>query len=93
MDWLDNKYVGLISGRLTNFKRKSGNSYNFRCPFCGDSKKNKTKARGWVFDRGGKTRYYCHNCNESMSFNRLIENLDKNLYNEMKLERMRDGRA
>lgn len=91
MDWLDTKYVGLISGRLTNFKRKSGSSYNFRCPVCGDSKKSKTKARGWIFNKGGSTRFYCHNCSASMSLAALVKYLDPQLYSEMKLERLRDG--
>ena len=27
-----------------------GNRYNFRCPFCGDSKKSLTKKRGWLYE-------------------------------------------
>ena len=93
MDWLETKYIGLASSRLDKFKRTSGNAFNFRCPVCGDSKKDRKKARGWLFDKGGRTRFYCHNCNASMSFNRFLEFVDKTLYDEMKLERIRDGGA
>jgi hypothetical protein len=91
MDWLDTKYIGLISSRLDKFKKKSGNSYNFRCPICGDSKKSKIKARGWIFHRDGSTRFYCHNCTASMSLGGLVKYLDPQLYSEMKLERLKDG--
>lgn len=91
MDWLDTKYIGLISGRLDKFKKKSGSSYNFRCPICGDSKKSKTKARGWIFDKSGSALFYCHNCSASMSLGKLVKHLDPQLYSEMKLERLRDG--
>ena len=91
MDWLETKYIGFISSRLDKFKKKSGNSYNFRCPICGDSKKSRTKARGWIFDKSGSARFYCHNCAASMSLGGLVKHLDPQLYSEMKLERLRDG--
>jgi hypothetical protein len=91
MDWLETKYIGFISSRLDKFKKKSGNSYNFRCPICGDSKKSRTKARGWIFDKAGSARFYCHNCAASMSLGGLVKHLDPQLYSEMKLERLRDG--
>lgn len=93
MDWLESKYIGLVSPRLTGFKKKSGSSFNFRCPICGDSKKSKTKARGWIFEKAGKIRFYCHNCNESMSFPKFIQTMDENLYREYKLEMLREGAA
>ncbi len=45
--YIDTKYVNLVSSRLPLFKRKHQGLYNFRCPFCGDSQKSKTKARGY----------------------------------------------
>ena len=90
MDWLEHKYLTLVSSRLDKFTRKSSSSYNFRCPVCGDSKKNKSKARGWIFDKGGKTRFYCHNCSASMSLIAFIKFIDQSLYQEFKLERMKE---
>ena len=40
--YIDLKFINDISSRLTLFKKK-GDYFNFRCPHCGDSKKNKTK--------------------------------------------------
>ena len=49
MNYVDAKYVGLISSRLENFKKKTNTLYNFRCPICGDSEKNPYKARGYLY--------------------------------------------
>ena len=50
--YIDSKFLRLISSRLRNFKQKKDYLWNFSCPFCGDSAKNKTKARGYVFQKG-----------------------------------------
>ena len=81
MNWLDTKYVNLLSPRLDRFKRVQQN-YNFRCPICGDSTKNKSKARGWILSSGDKARFYCHNCTASLSFPKFLKTIDPNLYYE-----------
>ena len=81
MNWLDTKYVNLLSPRLDRFKRVQ-NNYNFRCPICGDSTKNKSKARGWILSKGDKARFYCHNCTASLSFPKFLKTVDPNLYYE-----------
>jgi hypothetical protein len=35
---------------------------NFRCPICGDSKKNKFKKRGYILKNRKPWMYFCHNC-------------------------------
>lgn len=82
MMWLEQKYVGLISTRLDRFKKKDRNLYNFRCPFCGDSRKSQSKARGWVYEKKGKLLYFCHNCNVAMDIPKLVKFLDINLHAE-----------
>ena len=85
--WIDDKYVNLISARLPRFKRKNKNLYNFRCPICGDSERSKTKARGWIFEKSGKLRFYCHNCNASMLIGGFIKQLDPTLYLDYQREK------
>lgn len=80
--WIDSKYINLLSGSLRNFKRKSDNIYNFSCPLCGDSEKNKRKARGFLLVKSGKYFYYCHNCNQSISFYNLLQQLNSVLFDE-----------
>ena len=46
MDLVDSKYIGLVSSRLQKFKKVKTNLYNFRCPICGDSQRNKNKDTG-----------------------------------------------
>ena len=52
MSYVDVKYARLVGSRLDNFKEKKTNLYNFRCPYCGDSQKHKSKARGYFFVKG-----------------------------------------
>ena len=89
MLWLDTKYVSLLSFRLRNFKRKGNDQWNFSCPFCGDSKTNKLKARGFIFERKGRLRYYCHNCNvPGIDVPRLVKHLDPMMYDEYLKEKL-----
>lgn len=81
--WLDSKYLSLMSFRLRNFKRKGNNNWNFSCPFCGDSKNDTSKARGYVFPSKGKLRYHCHNCGvPGVDIPKLIKHEDQGLYDE-----------
>jgi transcription elongation factor Elf1 len=82
MSWLEQKYINLMSGRLERFKRKSANLWNFRCPVCGDSDSNKSKARGYIYEKKSKYVFHCHNCGETLSLNKFIKHVDNNLYNE-----------
>ena len=80
--WIDQKYINLISVRLEQFKQKDRELFNFRCPVCGDSQRSKIKARGWIFNKKGKYRFYCHNCSASMTFSNFLKSLDVVLHQE-----------
>lgn len=81
--WLDAKYISLMSFRLRNFKRKGNDQWNFSCPFCGDSKTDKRKARGYIYYRKGKYRFYCHNCSvPGVDVPKLVRHVDPVLYDE-----------
>ena len=45
-NYVDLKYINILSARLEQFKQKGKKLFNFRCEYCGDSQKDKTKARG-----------------------------------------------
>lgn len=89
--FVDHKYVGLVSPRLEKFTRKDQNLYNFRCPICGDSTSNKTKARGYIYERKQALYFRCHNCSASMSLGNFIKSLDGNLYKQYALEKYSAG--
>ena len=87
MYYIDQKYLLLVSSQLKQFKKKSDGLYNFRCPYCGDSKKSQTKARGFVFRKENTMIYKCHNCGIGASFKNLLKQIDSKIYNEYILER------
>jgi len=91
MDYIDTKYINLASASLQNFKSKSSGVYNFRCPFCGDSQTNQTKARGYIFQKESKPIYKCHNCGHGTTLNGLLKHVNPQLQKEYALERFSDG--
>jgi len=93
MDQIDSKYIGLLSSRLQKFKRVKSNLYNFRCPICGDSQRNKNKARGYLYVVKNNTNYKCHNCGISLSFNNFLKQIDVELHKQFTLEKFKDGFA
>ena len=90
---IDSKFVRLLSSRLRNFKQKKDYLWNFSCPFCGDSKKNLSKARGYVFAKGNNLFYGCHNCGEGTNVANLVKQVDPSLHQEYTLERYKEGKS
>lgn len=93
MDFIDVKYINLISSRLPKFKKVKANLYNFRCPICGDSQKQKNKARGYLYRVKNNTNYKCHNCGISVSFNSFLKDLDPETHKEYIFEKFKDGKT
>ena len=85
------KYLNMLSPRLQKFKKKSDFLWNFRCPVCGDSKTNKNKARGFVFHMKGNLLYKCHNCQYSVPFPKLLEDMDPVMYKQYRMEKFKDS--
>lgn len=89
--YIDIKYLNAIAYRLENFKKKSTDLWNCRCPICGDSSRNKKKSRGYFY-RGKQDLYYkCHNCGASQHFGTFLKNFDANQYGQYVVERYADG--
>jgi transcription elongation factor Elf1 len=91
MDLVDSKYVGMISSRLEKFKKVKADLYNFRCPICGDSQKNKNKTRGYIYQVKNNTNFKCHNCGASMSFNNFLKKMDTVMHKQYTLEKFKEG--
>jgi hypothetical protein len=85
--YVEIKYLNLLSTRFQKFKQKKPYLWNFRCPYCGDSQKNKNKARGFVFQLKGDLIYKCHNCQISVPLPKLIQDFDVQLYKEYRMEK------
>lgn len=91
--WIDHKYISLLGPYLEQFSKKDTNLYNFRCPLCGDSSKNKRKARGYIYlhPKSNSLKYKCHNCQRSMSIGNLIQYVNPSLYKEYRFELYTEG--
>lgn len=91
MSWLEKKYATLLRNKLRNFK-VTQNLFNFSCPICGDSQKNKRKARGYLYEKKGKYFFHCHNCGAGMSFDRFLQEVDSISYQDFVKERLIERR-
>jgi transcription elongation factor Elf1 len=93
MDYIDLKYISRLSPHLPKFAKKGDYLYNFRCPYCGDSQKNKNKARGYIFRKKNNLTFKCHNCGTGASLPNLIKYVNPNLYEEYTLEKYKEGKT
>jgi transcription elongation factor Elf1 len=93
MDFVDVKYINLISSRFQKFKKVKSNLYNFRCPICGDSQSSKNKARGYLYQVKNNTNFKCHNCGVNISFNNFLKQIDSVVYKQYSLEKFKEGKT
>jgi transcription elongation factor Elf1 len=91
MDFVDVKYINLVSSRFQKFKKIKHNLYNLRCPICGDSQKNKNKARGYLYQVKNNTNFKCHNCGVNISFNNFLKQIDPVVYKQYTFEKFKEG--
>ncbi len=91
MNHIDSKFVNLIAVRLEKFKKVKPGLYNFRCPVCGDSKKNKSKTRGYLYSVKSDVNFRCHNCGSSMTFNNFLKKIDPVIHRQYIMERFKGG--
>ena len=87
----DQKFVGLISPRLERFAQVRPNLWNSRCPICGDSQKNKSKKRLYIYAKKTNLFVKCHNCGYGASLGNFIKELDPHLHGQYVMERYSDG--
>ena len=91
MSYIDQKYINLCTSRVEKFKKVRDNLWNFRCPICGDSRKHKNKARGFVYRKKASFFYKCHNCGVGLTFNNFLKHIDRGLYTEYRVEKYKGG--
>lgn len=90
MGYIDSQYIRMLGSSLDQFKEKGGDLFQFRCPFCLDSKKSKTKARGYIYNKKNKMNYRCHNCGASMSASNFIKLVNPDMHKEYLLEKFKN---
>ena len=89
--YIDRKFIDLVSGQLRNFKWKKSGLANCSCPLCGDSSKNKRKARGFFFQKKADFFYMCHNCGFSSTLYNCLSQISPAYAKEYSLERWKNG--
>ena len=91
MSYLDTKYISLASAQLQKCKKVKNGLWTFRCPYCGDSKKNKNKTRGYIFSAKGDHVFKCHNCGVTRSLSNFLKDNVPHVYDEYVMERYKEG--
>lgn len=91
MDYVDDKYIRLLSTRLEKYKHVKSGLYNFRCPYCGDSQKHKNKARGYFFLKKTEFIYKCHNCGVGRSLSNFLKENAVDLHDQYIMEKYKQG--
>ena len=90
MLWLERKYLSLVMSHLEQSKWKNENTLNHRCNYCGDSQKNKYKARGFHFLVEQSFVYKCHNCGKSTSSQNFLKDHFPTVHKEFVKELMKE---
>lgn len=88
MSWLEAKYIPMVGAQLSLFKMLRPSLWNFRCPYCGDSEKDATLCRGYIYfdHEKGCYKYKCHNCGAGEKFIWFLKENNQTLYQDYKLE-------
>ena len=88
INFVDYKFLMMVSPRLQRFKDQGNRVYNCRCPFCGDGKTDQKKARGYILYNSKKDSvgYYCYNCGASYSFSTFLKLVAPDLHGDYKME-------
>lgn len=88
--WIDRKFLLLLSPKLEQFKQKNTDLYTFRCCYCGDSQKMKSKTRGFVYAKNTNYFFTCFNCGKGTTLRALIQHINPYLEKEYILENFKE---
>ena len=91
--FLDKKYINTVSPQLERFTWKKDTLANCRCPVCGDSQKNKTKCRGFFYQKNDSFFYKCHNCGFGSNIYNFLKQVSPSLCKEYALEQFKESKS
>jgi hypothetical protein len=90
--FVDLNFINQIASSLQKFKWTQQSKHSvFRCPYCGDSKKNPHKTRGNLFKFKDGFFFKCHNCGISTSFSKFLKDHYPHLHKEYRLEKFKES--
>ena len=79
---VDKQFINIAASNLRNFKWKKDTLANCSCPICGDSKRDKKKARGYFYTKHGRFFYKCHNCDCWMNLSNFLKEVSPSIHKE-----------
>jgi len=79
-----------VSPQLERFAWKKDNLANCRCPVCGDSQKNKSKCRGFFYQKNNSFFYKCHNCGFGSNIYNFLKEVSPSLCKEYSVEQFKE---
>lgn len=85
----EHQFINRLSHRLEKFSWVSNDKCIFRCPICGDSKKDPEKRRGAIFQHSGEWFFSCFNGCEARSFAKFLRQMDPELSKEYRVENLK----
>jgi hypothetical protein len=91
--YIDKKFINIVSGKLDRFGWKKGNLAQCRCPICGDSQKNKSKARGFFYEKQNNFFFKCFNCGFGSNIYNFMKEVDPSLCKEYAMEQFKSGKT
>ena len=77
-DWINSE----IQAYLPSDRVRQGDKILFRCPICGDSKRNSKKMRGYYYLSNAS--YHCFNCDANLSGMKLLQAFSGEDYDEIR---------
>jgi hypothetical protein len=91
MGILEESYLEKINNLGTTIIKKRAGLWNCACMYCGDSKTNSRKKRGFFYYGIDKVEliYSCRNCGVSVHFSEYLAKWHNSYHTQYKLERMR----
>ena len=78
----EEEIIEKLAPSLPKFGKVREGVYQFRCIYCGDSRKNPNKRRGYLFLKGNSYNYRCHNCNHRGILRGLLKDLTSEFLKE-----------
>lgn len=86
---VDIEYIDKLSLYVKNFKYRGDYLWNFRCPFCGDSRK-KTSSHGYIFKTDqDEFIYKCHKC-IATNLPSLLKEVSPDLYKDYRRDTFKE---
>lgn len=88
---MDETFLRSVSSRLERFKQTGSHHFNARCPICGDSQKNRSKARFHVFEHNKNSFLVCKcfNCGYTNSFDNFLKEFEPETHKMYLMEKFK----